>query len=307
MLSQISPLYPPSKFSLKNLPWATFLVVLLLHGFILWWLMGAFFGQIPETLPEPIFVTLEHDDSSESGPAETAPDADTALDKTSKQMPASASEKYPLPTLPDSKSKDARLSDPSAEQEADIAVELSEEIRSSTPTPENQAPVVQTKDSQVNQKTVVINQKTALTSSSQAAPRSNSIKSAPKPELPVAEPREGSGSIVSDRALSQDSAASFRSTGPLIVSRVDYLGDPPRPIYPSMSKSRKQQGKVVVRVLISTEGQINSIRLQQTSGFDPLDQSALDAFRQIRFKPYAVNGIAQERQVDIPIEFVLRN
>ena len=88
---------------------------------------------------------------------------------------------------------------------------------------------------------------------------------------------------------------------------MQYLSDPPRPVYPAYSKSRKQQGKVIVRVLISPDGLIRSIQIQQSSGFDGLDEAAIRAFADVRFKPYSENGIPYERLADIPIEFMLRN
>ncbi len=79
------------------------------------------------------------------------------------------------------------------------------------------------------------------------------------------------------------------------------------PVYPQSARSRRQQGQVIVRVVISSVGQPISIDLQQTSGFDALDRAAIDAVRRAQFRPYAENGVPLDALVDIPFDFVLRN
>jgi protein TonB len=57
-------------------------------------------------------------------------------------------------------------------------------------------------------------------------------------------------------------------------SDADYLQNP-RPAYPSQSKRLGEQGKVLVRVLIGTDGTAHKAEIKQSSGFDRLDQAAL--------------------------------
>jgi ABC-type nitrate/sulfonate/bicarbonate transport system permease component len=45
--------------AIKKLPWLIFAMVLVLHLGVLWWLLGGYFDQTSDVLPEPIFVTLE--------------------------------------------------------------------------------------------------------------------------------------------------------------------------------------------------------------------------------------------------------
>lgn len=94
---------------------------------------------------------------------------------------------------------------------------------------------------------------------------------------------------------------------PRRIVRPDYLNGPPMPVYPQSARSRRQQGQVIVRVVISSVGQPISIDLQQTSGFDALDRAAIDAVRRAQFRPYAENGVPLDALVDIPFDFVLRN
>lgn len=95
------------------------------------------------------------------------------------------------------------------------------------------------------------------------------------------------------------------STQPKIIEQVRYVGAPPRPLYPRASQRRKEQGKVVVRVVISPQGTVAQLWVKNSSGHPRLDQAALAAVRQVRFKPYTENGIAQKAMADIPFDFVL--
>ncbi|CAM5215935.1 hypothetical protein CDEF62S_01283 [Castellaniella defragrans] len=92
---------------------------------------------------------------------------------------------------------------------------------------------------------------------------------------------------------------------PRTVGRVDYLGARPRPVYPRISERRGEQGRVVLRVLISPQGEVADVKVQRSSGYSRLDEAAIDAMRHARFRPYTENGIAYKALVDIPFDFVL--
>ena len=47
--------------------------------------------------------------------------------------------------------------------------------------------------------------------------------------------------------------------------------------------------------------------MQSSSGFARLDEAALAALRDARFRPYAENGIAQRVWALVPIHFDLEN
>ena len=67
-------------------------------------------------------------------------------------------------------------------------------------------------------------------------------------------------------------------------SDADYLQNP-QPVYPPMSKRLGEQGKVVVRVLIGADGTPQKAELKHSSGFDRLDQAALDTVMKWRYVP----------------------
>ncbi|MEQ4616916.1 MAG: energy transducer TonB [Corticimicrobacter sp.] len=94
---------------------------------------------------------------------------------------------------------------------------------------------------------------------------------------------------------------------PRLIGRVDYMGRRPEPVYPRASLQRREQGEVIVRVLINVEGYVDKATVQRSSGHDRLDRSALDASYKARFRPYTENGIPYPALADIPFNFVLRN
>lgn len=92
---------------------------------------------------------------------------------------------------------------------------------------------------------------------------------------------------------------------PRTVSRVDYLGRRPSPVYPRVSQRRGEQGRVVLRVLISPQGRVADVSIRRSSGHARLDEAAIDAMRHARFQPYTENGVAHAALADIPFDFVL--
>ncbi len=96
------------------------------------------------------------------------------------------------------------------------------------------------------------------------------------------------------------------SLEPLLVSEVEYLR-PPRPSYPPAARKRRQEGLVVLRVLVDVVGRPAAVEVQDSSGFPLLDSAARDAVRQTQFRPHLENGVARPVLVLIPIEFGLRD
>jgi protein TonB len=92
---------------------------------------------------------------------------------------------------------------------------------------------------------------------------------------------------------------------PRMIGKVDYLGRRPAPVYPRASERRGEQGRVIIRVLISPQGSVLDASVRKSSGYERLDESALKAARSARFKPYTENGIAYKAMADIPFDFVL--
>ncbi len=87
-------------------------------------------------------------------------------------------------------------------------------------------------------------------------------------------------------------------------SDADYLNNP-KPPYPPVSRRMGEQGKVVIRTLIGTDGLAQEATIQQSSGFDRLDQAALATARKWRYVPGKRAGVAEAMWFNVPFTFVL--
>jgi protein TonB len=89
-------------------------------------------------------------------------------------------------------------------------------------------------------------------------------------------------------------------------AKPDYLNNPP-PIYPEPSRIAKQEGTVVLEVLVTSEGSAGDVSVQASSGFSLLDQSAVTAVQKWRFHPATLGGMKIKSRVIIPVLFQLHN
>jgi periplasmic protein TonB len=63
------------------------------------------------------------------------------------------------------------------------------------------------------------------------------------------------------------------------------------PEYPSMSRRLREEGLVGLLVLVDPDGSVADVRIEQSSGHDRLDQSAVEAAKtRSRFKPGTIDG-----------------
>ena len=109
-------------------------------------------------------------------------------------------------------------------------------------------------------------------------------------------------------APAESSAMSAATSGQSIrhVSRLDYAGRAPQPVYPSVARRQGLEGRVVLRVTIDRAGQVSDVAVMQSSGSGALDEAAITAIRQTAFKPYRENGMAKPAAADVPFHFLLR-
>ncbi len=93
---------------------------------------------------------------------------------------------------------------------------------------------------------------------------------------------------------------------PLVRAEADYLNNP-KPSYPRLSKRMGEQGEVRLRVLVAADGRVASVQLTSSSGYERLDEAAVESVKQWRFKPATRGGEALETWVEVPVKFVLEN
>lgn len=75
------------------------------------------------------------------------------------------------------------------------------------------------------------------------------------------------------------------------------------PVYPAEAKKERVSGKVVLDATIARDGTIAHLRV--VSGPAVLQQSALDAVRQWRYKPYLLNGETVAVQTTVNVIYTL--
>lgn len=130
----------------------------------------------------------------------------------------------------------------------------------------------------------------------------------PAPELPLIEipidaPAASRAITVPVQAAPPVTQAEDRST-PKLVSTVEYVREP-SPRYPPQSRRLREQGLVVLRVVIDERGAASSIEIETSSGHARLDDAARDAVLRAAFRPYVEDGEPRRALVLIPIEFAL--
>ena len=85
---------------------------------------------------------------------------------------------------------------------------------------------------------------------------------------------------------------------------VAYLKNPP-PAYPSLSRRMGEEGRVVLRVLVATNGKPETVEVEDGSGSTRLDGAALDAVKKCHFIPAKRNNQPISAYVLVPVKFSL--
>ncbi|HET8744397.1 MAG TPA: energy transducer TonB [Ramlibacter sp.] len=142
---------------------------------------------------------------------------------------------------------------------------------------------------------------------------------APAPEAPVVTPTEVALAPIPQPAVQAAPPAPPAPPAPVVVAKAapaaptpvelpvsdaDYLQNP-RPAYPPISRKLREQGKVVIDVLIGADGSAQQAKVSSSSGFDRLDAAALATVQRWRYVPGRKGGVATAMWFSVPINFVL--
>jgi periplasmic protein TonB len=131
-----------------------------------------------------------------------------------------------------------------------------------------------------------------------------SVPVAPAIEVPVEQ--SAAQATVPLYIPTRAAASAAREDTPRLISTVEYIREP-IPRYPPQSRRLKEQGLVVLRVLIDEKGQACDIAIESSSGHVRLDHAAKAAVAQAMFRPYVEDGAPRRALVLIPIEFSLNS
>ncbi|MEI2421437.1 energy transducer TonB, partial [Arthrospira platensis SPKY2] len=83
-----------------------------------------------------------------------------------------------------------------------------------------------------------------------------------------------------------------------------YLNNP-APAYPALSRRMREEGRVLLRVLVSPDGRPARIELAETSGSSRLDAAAQGAVTRWQFVPARRGDRPVEAWVVVPVVFKL--
>lgn len=81
--------------------------------------------------------------------------------------------------------------------------------------------------------------------------------------------------------------------------------DNPAPIYPEKARLRGWEGLVILSVIVNEHGHSAQVYLQTSSGHEILDEAAMKAVKNWRFKPAGVGSVTFSSTVRIPVRFKL--
>lgn len=79
----------------------------------------------------------------------------------------------------------------------------------------------------------------------------------------------------------------------------------PKPPYPAISRKLREQGLVLLKACISTNGTLDSLEIQKGSGYSRLDQVALQTVKRWKFIPAKKGSTPIPMCYELPVKFIL--
>lgn len=134
----------------------------------------------------------------------------------------------------------------------------------------------------------------------------------PKPVVPVLAPIEDTTAI-QQRVTEERPPPAIRQqeapgSGPVLVEpRIDPRRGLSEPAYPASEIRMEHVGTVVLSVEVLPNGRVGDVRIERSSGYPALDESAVREARRWRLVPGTRDGIAAPMWKQIPITFRLKD
>ncbi len=133
----------------------------------------------------------------------------------------------------------------------------------------------------------------------------------PSPAMTQAAPSEAPPSLAAAGSPSSPASSGAQTTRAATPAQLslpstdaDYLNNPAPP-YPRASRRMGEQGTVVLRVFINTEGRAEQAEIRTSSGYTRLDEAALETVKRWRYVPGKRAGVPEPMWFNVPIRFVL--
>jgi protein TonB len=129
---------------------------------------------------------------------------------------------------------------------------------------------------------------------------SQPVQALPKPKAEVKE----FAAKPNKKGNAENNAASVQSSGAVVSVKPDYLSNPP-PLYPDSARRKRQEGLVVLKVWIDIKGRSERVDVSSSCGFEALDQEAVRAVKNWRFRAAQFGGVAVRSVAEVPVRFKL--
>ncbi len=151
--------------------------------------------------------------------------------------------------------------------------------------------------------TVFQSESSALTDTASAAVLKTKPRSAIKNTRIAVKEKSNSAQDVSSDKVSNSTAQDAK---PIHLTQPSFKGARPTPEYPQHALTLRQEGVVIIRILISKQGEVIEASIHQSSGSELLDIAAKQAALRAQFYPYLQDGVPHISQADLPFNFMLK-
>lgn len=133
------------------------------------------------------------------------------------------------------------------------------------------------------------------------------VKETEKIEEPVIKKEEPLKKQIEDKkTLSDQTFISPKTKGAITEAKPLYLKNEP-PLYPMIARREGYEGTVVLNVEVLSSGDCGRVEIIKSSGYSILDEAALQAVREWKFKPSRRGHTLVTFWVEIPIRFDLED
>jgi periplasmic protein TonB len=128
------------------------------------------------------------------------------------------------------------------------------------------------------------------------------------PDVPTAEPTENVPTSEPPAGRTHAGPGSAVPVPPIVVEpQIDPRVGLSEPVYPVSEIRQLHEGTVWLSVEILPSGRVGQVRVEQSSGYVKLDESAVREARKWRMKPGMHDGVATAMWKRVPITFRLKN
>jgi len=108
-------------------------------------------------------------------------------------------------------------------------------------------------------------------------------------------------------ARSNPDASQQPANGSTTAATAPRVASNPPPAYPLRAREQGWAGSVWLQLRIGSDGGVEEVRLEQSSGYPLLDETAIEAVRNWNFEPARLAGRAIATTVRVPIRFRLED